>query len=64
MSDVAPKLGTYIKVIAIVNETITGISVNDTGSVVIYDTEEELTFSSSMSNVFKAGLDYTIMVSG
>lgn len=64
MSDVAPKLGTYIKVIAIVNETITGISVNDTGSVVIYDTKEELTFSSSMSNVFKAGLDYTIMVSG
>ncbi|XP_063427674.1 CD109 antigen-like [Mytilus trossulus] len=62
MSDVVPKLGTYITVIAKVNETITGISVNDTGDVVIYDTDEELTFSSSMLNVFKPGLYYTIML--
>ncbi|XP_063426061.1 uncharacterized protein LOC134709862 [Mytilus trossulus] len=62
MSDVVSKLGTYIKVIAKVNETITGISVNNTGNVEIYDRDEELTFSSSMSNVFKPGLDYTIML--
>lgn len=63
MSEIVPKLGTYIEVIAKVTESITGISANDTGNVQIYDTPEKLTFSSSMSSHFKPGLDYPIIVS-
>ncbi|XP_052103778.1 CD109 antigen-like [Mytilus californianus] len=62
MSEIVPKLGTYIEVIAKVTEAITGISANDTGNVRIYDTPEKLAFSSSMSSVFKPGLDYTIIL--
>ncbi|XP_063430935.1 CD109 antigen-like [Mytilus trossulus] len=62
MSEIVPKLGTYIEVIAKVTESITGISANDTGNVQIYDTPEKLTFSSSMSSNFKPGLDYTIIL--
>lgn len=63
MSEIVPKLGTYIEVIAKVTESITGISANDTGYVQIYDTPDKLTFSSSMSSNFKPGLDYPIIVS-
>ncbi|CAC5407219.1 CD109 [Mytilus coruscus] len=62
MSEIVPKLGTYIEVIAKVTEAITGNSANDTGNVIIYDTPEKLSFSSSMSSVFKPGLDYTIII--
>ncbi|CAC5407215.1 CD109 [Mytilus coruscus] len=62
MSEIEPRLGTYIEVIAKVTETITGISANDTVNVQIYDTPEKLTFSSSMSSFFKPGLDYTIIL--
>ncbi|XP_052071276.1 CD109 antigen-like [Mytilus californianus] len=62
MSEIEPKLGTYIEVTAKVTETITGISANDTGNVQIYDTPEKLTFSSSMSSFFKPGLDYSIIL--
>ncbi|XP_052103753.1 CD109 antigen-like [Mytilus californianus] len=62
MSEIVPKVGTYIEVIANVTEAITGISANDTRNVIIYYTPEKLTFSSSMSSVFKPGLDYTIIL--
>ncbi|CAC5407218.1 CD109 [Mytilus coruscus] len=62
MSEIVPKVGTYIEVIANVTEAITGISANDTRNVIIYDIPEKLSFSSSMSSVFKPGLDYTIIL--
>ena len=63
MSEIKPVFGSFIEVFAKVTESVTGNQANDTGTVRITDTPEQLTFSPSMPYVFKPGLMYNIIVS-
>ena len=57
------RFGSYINVKAKLVERLTGKSATDSQSTRIFYRREKLTTSSSMSDYFKPGLDYTIIVS-
>lgn len=57
------RLGSYIKVKAILSERLTGKKASDTKTIYIRSYPERLIFSDSISSNFKPGLDYTMIVS-
>lgn len=62
MSEIAPRFYGNVQVSAEVTEAVTGKMEEGKGRTSIYDTPEKLTFSPTMSNNFKPGLDYNIVL--